>query len=248
MKEVVKKYGIWVMLLSMIALYFLLTELENVASYLYPSFGIQTPYGYNTHGIDVSHYQQKINWKEVSEMNSGGKKISFAFMKATEGCWLKDKHFERNWKESKKYNLLRGAYLFYKPNTSGKKQADFFIKNLKLEKGDFAPVVDVEDIPRGNKENFIKELKNCLSILEKTYKVKPIIYSNADYYNKYLSEFENYPLWVAHYVKALKPNIDRDWHIWQYSDCGKSNGICCNVDFNVAKSSLWDLKNLCLKE
>ncbi len=248
MSNLYKKYGVFFLLFCIAILYFLISEIENVASYLYPSFGIQTPYGYNTHGIDVSHYQQKINWKEVSEMNSGGKKINFVFMKATEGSWLKDKQFNRNWKESKKYKLIRGAYLFYKPNTSGKKQADFFIANVDLEKGDFAPVVDVEDIPRGNKENFIKELNICLLTLEKKYKVKPIIYSNADYYKKHLTDFENYPLWVAHYIKALKPKIDRDWQIWQYSDCGKSNGICCNVDFNVAKSSLWDLKKLCLNE
>jgi hypothetical protein len=41
---------------------------------------------YPVKGIDVSHYQDVIDWKSIAE--SG---ISFVFVKATEGMTLKDK-------------------------------------------------------------------------------------------------------------------------------------------------------------
>ena len=47
---------------------------------------------YPVKGIDVSHYQEVIDWKSIAEND-----ISFVFVKATEGMSLKDKLFTRNY-------------------------------------------------------------------------------------------------------------------------------------------------------
>ena len=44
------------------------------------------------------------------------------------------------------YTHLRGAYHFYIPGTDALKQADFFIRTVKLDSGDLPPVLDVEAV------------------------------------------------------------------------------------------------------
>ncbi len=71
-------------------------------------------------------------------------------------------------------------------------------------------------------------------MLQDTYKVKPIIYSYADFYQQYLSsDFTDYPFWVAHYFKEQMPVVSRDWIFWQHNDGGHVNGITSKVDFDV---------------
>jgi lysozyme len=56
----------------------------------------------------------------------------------------------------------------------------------------------------------------------------------VDFYERYLGEdFDDYPLWVAHYYQLQQPRIKREWLFWQHSDKGNVNGIVNKVDFNV---------------
>jgi lysozyme len=71
-------------------------------------------------------------------------------------------------------------------------------------------------------------------IAEQYYTVKPIIYTYVDFYEKYLKGyFDDYPLWVAHYLQPHQPRISREWSFWQHSERGRVNGILSNVDFDV---------------
>jgi lysozyme len=211
------------------------------------AFGIAVPV-YEIHGIDVSRYQEKIDWKELSAFKSGKDsiRITFAFVKATEGKSLFDKYFNYNWSETKKYNIIRGAYHYYKPNVSSKLQAYNFIKHVKLLSGDLPPVLDIEEVGKYGSDNMKKGVKNWLKLIEKHYDVKPIIYTNANFYKKYLSgkEFKTYRFWIAHYTKT-SPNVDNDWIFWQYSDKGVIKNIRSKVALNVHKGTKEDLLSIC---
>jgi lysozyme len=134
---------------------------------VYPNFGISIPAGYNTHGIDVSRYQKEIDWEKVSNMTDKGQKISFAIMKATEGTNLTDRYFKTNWNSIKDYPLIRGGYLYFHPNISGKDQASHFISKVDLQSGDLPPVVDIEEVNGTSTNNIKKSLQECLDELEK---------------------------------------------------------------------------------
>jgi len=212
-------------------------------------FGIPIPHQFTVHGIDVSRYQDRINWKDVKKMRVDSIKISFAFIKATEGECKIDRYFSINWKNSKKNRIIRGAYHFYRPQLSSKLQAENFISNVKLESGDLPPVLDIETLASGfNAENTIRGIKNWLKIIEKAYHIKPIIYTNIDFYNNYLADadFNDYPLWIAHYYEE-KVRINQIWCFWQHNDRGKVNGIEGFVDFNVFNGAINDLQKLCKK-
>jgi lysozyme len=186
------------------------------------------------HGIDVSRYQQRISWEAVGSMNVRGIQLDFAFIKATEGASRTDPFFKRNWKKAKEARVVRGAYHFYIPWKTGRVQAEHFIKTVTLESGDLPPVLDVEQLSKSSVSNLQKGIKEWLQIVEEYYGVKPIIYTNADFYKRNLGkDFDDYPLWVAHYLQKHRPRISRDWSFWQHSEQGRVNGILSKVDFNV---------------
>jgi lysozyme len=210
----------------------------------YPGFQIDIPNGYEIHGIDVSKYQSTINWKEVRNMEEKGIKIDFVFIKATEGTSIVDDQFRRNWTEAEEQNIPKGAYHFFVSNRSAKKQADNFIQIVNLKKGDLPPVLDVEKSHGVSVTEMRKSVKIWLDAVENHYGVKPVIYTNIDFYQRYFQTgFEEYPLWIAHYLQPNKPRIEKDWVFWQHSEKGRVNGIKAPVDFNVFYGDSSDFNN-----
>ncbi len=221
---------------------------KKSAKIKFEAFGIELPSQYEIHGIDVSKYQQTIAWENVRAMNVQDTKLDFAFIKATEGISNSDIFFKRNWERSRKAGIIRGAYHFFISSKDGKQQADNFIKNVDIEIGDLPPVLDVEQ-KNGRTSSQIKiEIKKWLEKVEEHYQIKPIIYTNVDFYNKNLgSEFDEYPLWVAHYFQQKGPRINRKWILWQHSEKGRVDGIRHRVDFNVFNGDSETFKSLLVK-
>ncbi|ULQ56048.1 glycoside hydrolase family 25 protein [Flavihumibacter rivuli] len=211
----------------------------------YDAFGIEIPSNFSIHGIDVSKYQQRINWGAVKEMEVEDVKIGFAFIKATEGLGRVDAHFARNWEKSRDAGITRGAYHFFLAPKNGALQAENFIRTVELMPGDLPPVLDVEQTYGVSAEKLRAEVKAFLETVETHYGIRPIIYTNVDFYNKYLKgDFDQYPLWVAHYLQKDRPRITRNWAFWQYSETGNVNGIRGKVDFNVFNGDSSDFEDL----
>ena len=210
-------------------------------------YGVCLPLNYKVHGIDVSHHQGTIDWDAVKNTKKGEYPIRFAFMKATEGGDYKDRHFDENFREAGKAGIIRGAYHFYNPYSDPIRQADFFISQVKLKRGDLAPVLDIERKPR-DKAQLQADLKKFLNRLELHYGVKPIIYTSYKYKTRYLDapEFDAYPFWIAHYYVDML-SYEGAWQFWQHTDYGTVPGIETNVDLNVFNGSLQELKNYMVK-
>lgn len=214
----------------------------------YDDFGIEIPTNFEIHGIDVSKYQQRINWEAVKDMHAEDVKIGFVFIKATEGLGNMDQQFRRNWKLAQEAGLPRGAYHFFLAPKSGAEQAENFIRRVALEKGDLPPVLDVEQTYGVSTTKLRAEVKAFLDRVEAHYGVKPIIYTNVDFYNRHLKdEFDDYPLWVAHYLRKDRPRIARNWAFWQYSETGRVSGIRGKVDFNVFNGDSTDFRDLLIE-
>ncbi|GAC1454575.1 MAG: glycoside hydrolase family 25 protein [Chitinophagaceae bacterium] len=214
----------------------------------YPEFGIAVPDNYIIHGIDVSHHQDDINWDLVKSMQVKNIRIGFVFIKATEGIGRVDSHFNQNWCRSKGAGMCRGAYHFFLATKSGRLQAQNFIDVVELKRGDLPPVLDVEQTYGVPVDRLRKEVKAFLQTTEQYYGVKPIIYTNVDFYKQYLNgQFDDYPLWVAHYLRQDTPRIKRDWIFWQHSEAGRVNGVTYKVDFNVFNGDSTAFRNLLLE-
>lgn len=200
----------------------------------YPEFGIDVPVNYAIHGIDVSKYQNVIDWPSVKDMVVGDVRLNFAFIKATEGLGNEDALFQRNWKKTKDAGLVRGAYHFFLATKSGKAQAENFINSVELLPGDLPPVLDIEQAYGVPGDKLRERAKEWLQTIADYYHVAPIIYTNAEFYKSYLKDdFDSFPLWVAHYLQKERPKVYRDWTFWQHSEGGRVNGILTRVDFDV---------------
>lgn len=227
------KIFFWLCLLIVI-IYFINKFLFPQPHIFYPGFQIEIPNGFEIHGIDVSKYQNVVNWKEVKNMEDNGIKIGFVFIKATEGTSIVDDQFRRNWMKAAEQDIPKGAYHFFIATRDPKKQANNFVQIVNLKAGDLPPVLDVERSYGFSVAVMQKSVKAWLDEVEKHYGIKPIIYTNIDFYEHYFQTgFEAYPLWIAHYLQPEKPRIERNWIFWQHSEQGRVDGINAPVDFNV---------------
>ena len=200
-------------------------------------------------GIDVSHYQEEIDWEHLRNARLHNSPISFIYVKATEGTDIIDENFNQNFFNAKKNNILRGAYHFYSPKSSAAKQALFFCKIVQLEPDDLPPVLDVEKIGDLTPQQLCREIKTWMKIVEKHYGVTPMLYTSYKFRQAYLQtvELDDYPYWIAHYyVDSL--SYKGPWHFWQHTDAGRVDGIKGYVDINLYNGSYEELMELTLKQ
>ncbi|MCD8292121.1 MAG: glycoside hydrolase family 25 protein [Prevotella sp.] len=208
------------------------------------------PGGYETRGIDISHYQGDIDWELLRNAMIEKCPIRFVLIKATEGTSSIDPKFEDNFTQSREYGFIRGAYHFWSNKSSARDQAYFFLNNVKLTAGDLPPVLDVEHKPKDvSVEDFQRDILTWLHIVEDKYHVKPILYTYYKFKNEYLNTevFDDYPYWIAHYyVDEIEYN--GAWKFWQHTDAGRLPGIKGYVDFNIYNGSYYDLRKFTISE
>ena len=189
-------------------------------------------------GIDVSHFQGDIHWKEVDEA-----KIRFAYAKATQSTDYRDPDFERNWKAIKAAGVAAGAYHFFVAGEDPLQQAETFVRTVgRLESGDMPPMIDLEPagMRRGiRKKRYQKHVFTWLKIVEEDLGTRPIIYTDYYFARDYLTDprFGKYPLWIAAYG-VEKPEIPdawakHGWTIWQRAERGTVAGVAGNVDHDI---------------
>jgi lysozyme len=208
---------------------------------------VSYPEGYEIHGIDISHHQGTIDWATLKdEAVIDERPIRFIMIKATEGANKIDENFKDNFYNAREYGFTRGAYHFYGTRSTAKAQAQFFISQVKLEKGDLPPVLDVEHKPSNQTDEEFKEsVLEWLRIVEKHYGVPPIVYTYYKFKLRYLSDsaFDAYPYWIAHYY-VDKVEYEGAWKFWQHTDAGRLPGIKGDVDFNIYNGSFYDLRQM----
>lgn len=173
---------------------------------------------YPVRGVDVSAYQGEIDWDVLEKQE-----IDFAFVKATEGSSFVDRRFIQNYEEARKTDLRIGAYHFFSFDSSGKTQAENFIKNVPVDDEMLPPVVDFEfygdkekNLP--DKEEARQELRVLLKILTQEYGKKPVIYSTMKAYNRYIAgDFKEYDIWIRDVLRKPSLKDKREWTFWQYT-------------------------------
>ncbi len=209
---------------------------------------VPTPVGYEVRGIDISHYQQSVDWARLKEAEVGGYPLRFVIVKATEGLTIRDRNYRTNIGKARHMNIITGAYHFFIPGSNAERQAEYYINNVSLQKGDLPPILDVEKTGGLKDEQLQQAVLTWLKAVERHYGVRPIIYTSHDFKLSHLStpELDSYPLWVARYYKE-ELGYEGDWLMWQYTDLGEVDGIQGKVDCNVFHGSMHELLQMCIK-
>lgn len=200
-------------------------------------------------GIDVSRYQQKIDWAAVAQSGT-----QFCFIKATEGARDVDPMFKSHWNDVAKAGLIRGAYHFFRPQIPVSAQVELFARTLgQYQPGDLSPACDFEgtagwsEMPAQNRTVLALSM---LEAVEKRFGVTPIVYTSPWFAGQIISNapaLGRFPIWIAQYTLAQAPNVPKPWNswtFWQYTQNGKVPGISGFVDLNRFQGTLDELKAL----
>lgn len=181
-------------------------------------------------GIDVSEWQENIDFKKVKEAG-----IEIVYIRAGQGFGYEDSKFERNYLEAKKYSLKVGVYHYVtaRNEQEAREQAKFFISLLHDKKIDCKLAMDYEYFPDLSKSQINKVALEFLKEVERLSKKEAIVYSNAyNANNTFSREVKDYPLWIAQYGVERPQNNGswKYWEGWQYTSRGIVDGINGNVD------------------
>lgn len=182
----------------------------------------------HVHGIDLSHYQGEVFWEAVGTNTN----MQYVYLKATEGGDNIDARYKSNIDLAHRHGLKVGSYHFYRPKTEQIKQLENFKAQCRPGDQDLLPMIDVETTSKMNPEEFVDSLFKFLQLVEQAYKQKPLIYTGANFYDKYLlGKLDDYQLMIAQYTD-YEPTLKdhRDITAWQYTAKGRIVGVRTHVD------------------
>jgi lysozyme len=196
--------------------------------------------GPTTPGIDVSYHQEAIDWPRVQRAG-----IRFAFIRVADGAALRDPRFATNWAESRRAGLVRGAYLFFRPDQDVDAQADLMISAMHgRDPDDLPPVIDVE-VDAGLAAAVVAaRARAWIDRVRAGLGVEPIVYTGGDLWRSGGADaLAGQSLWVAHYTQGCPtlPSPWTQWRFWQHTDRGAVPGIEGPVDLDVFAGTLGEL-------
>ncbi len=180
------------------------------------------------HGIDLSHYQGNVFWETVGNNT----KMRYVYLKATEGGDRIDDKYVQNIELAHQYGLKVGSYHFFRPKTDTRKQLANFRMQCRPEDQDLIPMIDIETTAGMTTEAFCDSLFKFIALVEKEYKQQPLLYTFANFYDRYLlGKIHDYKVMIAQYTERI-PILkdDLDFIMWQYTGKGRLNGINGYVD------------------
>lgn len=188
-------------------------------------------------GIDVSGYQNKIDWKKVK-----GDGIDFAILKVIRKDLTPDKQFEANWQGCEAVGMPILAiynYSYATTESKGRTDAQAVLRILNGRK--VRVCLDVEDACQKNLGKRLIDIINAYAEVITDAGLEFMVYTGLSFYNTYIRPYGGVscPLWIARYGnndgslnEAYKPSV-AGMVGWQYTSKAKVSGISGNVDMNV---------------
>ena len=187
-------------------------------------------------GIDVSKWQEEIDWQEVKNAGVEFAMIRIGYQTEYDGDCVLDPCFVANIEGAKAVNLPVGVYFYsYAKNVEqAKSQAEWVKENLKDYEIDLPIAFDWESWSSFNRAGMsfytINKVANVfLETLEKAG-YKGMLYSSKFYLEKIWYPCE-YEIWLAQYNSRV--TYEGEYSIWQMSEAGRVSGIRNNVDIDV---------------
>ena len=178
-------------------------------------------------GIDVSRWQEEINWSQVAKDD-----ISFVML-GTRSKGAVDPYFHKNIQNAATNGIKVGVYIYSLATTTDMavQEADFVLNLINDYPISYPVAFDMEDSTQGNlSKSELAAIANafCKRISQAGY--YPIIYANENWLKNKLDMSQmNYPVWVARYSART---TYQNPVMWQATSSGSVNGIKTRVDID----------------
>lgn len=193
-------------------------------------------------GIDVSKYQQNIDWEQVAADG-----VEFAFIRVGirgygSGALVEDDYFEDNVEQALEQGIAVGVYFYSQAITveEAEEEADFVLEAIEGMDITYPVVLDVEKVGEDDAraDSLTQEERTaiCIAFCERIAEAgyTPMIYGNTETFTLLLDleRIADYDRWIAYYDEALC--FPYEFSIWQYTHYGTVAGIGDSADLNIS--------------
>ncbi len=191
-------------------------------------------------GIDVSKWNQEIDWDKAK--NAG---VEFAIIRAgyrgsVTGSLVQDIYFDANMKGAAASGVPVGVYFFTQATNEVEavEEASAVLKWVREYEIDYPIFIDTEGAGgNGRADGLDADTRTlvceafCRTVENAGYQAG--VYASRYWYNNNLhaQKLENYYIWLAEYRSV--PLYQGYYRMWQYSSKGRIDGIEGNVDMNI---------------
>ncbi len=194
-------------------------------------------------GIDVSYYQQDVDWDKVKRHGMDYVFIRIGTTATDQFKIVKDSYFEEHYAAAKEAGLMVGVYYFSAAKTLSEAQteAEHVITWLDGRQLDLPVVFDYEASERvvPSKIDMTSNALRFLNYIEKNSDYEAMFYSYRTLMDPAWASAEftmnlidkKYPVWIAQYATDIN-SYSRPFEFWQYADDGSVNGIEGKTDCN----------------
>lgn len=189
-------------------------------------------------GIDVSKWQQEINFEEVKNNGIEFVMIRVGTQKGPKEDSIIDAYFKENIENAKKAGLKVGIYYYSYASSvkEAKNQAKWVIEQLDPYKIDLPVVFDWECYTFFNSFHIslydLNEIADAfLKEIEKEG-YEGMLYGSKNYLET-IWKTGKYKTWLAHYTE--KTTYNDEYLMWQFTNRGSVPGISTMVDVDVMK-------------
>ncbi len=212
-------------------------EDDGSAMYYHDEDGNRT----STLAIDVSEFQQEVDWDSLYEAGVTVAIIRVGFRGYGSGAVVLDEMYEEHVEGAKAAGLKVGVYFYSQAmnHDEGVEEANFVLENIYGMGIDGPVVIDTEDpySDEARTNGLSNDLRTdgvvafCETVKSAGY--SPMIYANRNWYAQSLdmTRLGDYKLWLAQY--ANMPDFPYEYVGWQYTDQGYIWGVDGAVDLNV---------------
>lgn len=197
-----------------------------------------------TIGIDISTWQENINWTNVKAAGIEFAIIRLGFRGYSSGKLVLDDMFYSHMNGATSVGIKVGVYFFTQAinEREAVEEASMCVQYVKGYNLSYPIFIDIEDSGsasgRANNLTTDQRTKICTAFCEtiRNSGYRAGVYANKYYLTSllYTSQFESrgYVIWLAHYT--TQTSYTGKYEIWQHTSKGSVSGIPGYVDMNIS--------------
>ena len=194
-------------------------------------------------GIDVSKYQESIDWKKVAADG-----VEYAFIRVgcrgygSSGTLIEDEKFHQNIKGALAQGIEAGAYFFTQALTveEAKDEAEMVLELLDGYNITYPVAVDVERVEgqKARQDTLSKEERTevCIAFCERIKEAGyiPMVYGDLETFSELLDveQLGAYDFWICETDGAM--TFPYEFAVWQYSHEGHISGIKGDTSISIS--------------
>ena len=189
-------------------------------------------------GIDVSKYQENVDWAQVKAAGYDFVMIRVGYRGyGKTGSLQPDEWAPVHYKGAKEAGLQVGAYFFSQAVSveEAREEALYALERIKDWELDLPLVYDGEYIEYGRAAEVDTDTLTACAIAfcqeVSDVGIRTMIYVSPWFGNLHLDQLEEYPQWLARYTDVL--DYPYRFEMWQYTSSGSVPGVNGDCDINI---------------